>query len=87
MKILGLQTQTLEHFFLTVGQKNFGNKIPFILLINQIRKILAYIRNEMYFVSKMNLMWICTSQTCEKIDLNISSYVKTKLFFNTKVGY
>ena len=23
-------SQSLEHFFLTVGQKNFGNKIPFL---------------------------------------------------------
>ena len=39
MQILGLQAQIsksfsgyLEYFFLTVGQDNFGNKIPFSFL-------------------------------------------------------
>ena len=30
LQILSLQPRSLEHFFLTVGQNNFGNKIPFI---------------------------------------------------------
>ena len=37
-------SRSLEHFFLTVGQNNFGNKIPFI------RQYLA----KMYFVCAMH---------------------------------
>ena len=29
-KILQSFSRSLEHFFLTVGQNNFGNKIPFL---------------------------------------------------------
>ena len=31
-------SRSLEHFFLTVGQNNFGNKIPFLHLKNPIKK-------------------------------------------------
>ena len=30
-KILQSFSQSLEHFFLTVGQNNFGNKIPILI--------------------------------------------------------
>ena len=34
LQILGLQPRSLEHFYLTVGQNNFGNKIPYIENVN-----------------------------------------------------
>ena len=31
-------SRSLKHFFLTVGQNNFGNKIPFVTDLNQLEQ-------------------------------------------------
>ena len=35
-------SQSLEHFFLTVGQNNFGNKIPFVPIYQGERDKIPY---------------------------------------------
>ena len=44
-KFLEIFSRSLEHFFLTVGQNNFGNKIPFTDVVN-------------WFLQLKNVIWI-----------------------------
>ena len=43
--------RSLEQFFLRVGQKNFGNKIPFLYIANS--KYLTYGKENIFFPTKI----------------------------------
>ena len=52
-------SRSIEQFFLTVGQNNFGNKIPFLFFFCTYRVILLSLKflEEQNFVSEHQLKW------------------------------
>ena len=46
-------SRSLEHFFLTVGQNNFGSKIPFLFVI-QIGKMCNMMKYVFFIINKLS---------------------------------
>ena len=87
-------SRSLEHFFLTVGQNNFGNKIPFLALAlklkigsqqrkqRQTKKRFASLTKWTINVSR----WIDLRKTAKMVQNGVRSYLKNHLFSYTCQG-
>ena len=66
MNFKSFSRSLLEHFFLTVGQNNFGKKIPFLLFFfsgeNEFNDVAKYIQN--MYIEKSQDKLIYTHMTC-----------------------
>ena len=87
-------SQSLEQFFLTVNQNNFGNKIPFLALAlklkigsqqrkqRQTKKRFASLSKWTINVSR----WIDLRKTAKMVQNGVRSYLKNHLFSYTYHG-